>query len=135
MQILRGQYAAVVLFVVAILGAATTSAAGDAQAGEPQALVCGACHGQDGATGIDPAYPNLAGQNERYLYKQLVMIQSGERQLALMAGQLVAKSDQDLAAYYASLPGKLGQAQGDDHSIAQAEQIYRGGILNKGVVA
>ena len=28
---------------------------------------CAACHGQDGATGLDPTYPNLAGQNEKYL--------------------------------------------------------------------
>ena len=27
-----------------------------------QAATCAACHGQDGATAIDPSYPNLAGQ-------------------------------------------------------------------------
>lgn len=55
-----------------------------------------------------------------------------------MTGQLTAKSDQDLAdlaAYYASLPGKVGQAQGDDETLAQAESIYRGGIAAKGVAA
>ncbi|MDH3642613.1 MAG: cytochrome c4 [Gammaproteobacteria bacterium] len=129
--------AAVVVFVGA-LGSAAAFAAGDSEAGKAQAIVCAACHGQDGATGLDPTYPNLAGQNEKYLYNQLIMIQNDDRPIALMAGQLIGKSDadlQNLAAYYASLPGKIGQAQGDDDSIQRAEQIYRGGILKKGVAA
>jgi cytochrome c553 len=114
------------------------AATGNAEAGKAQALVCGACHGQDGATGIDPSYPNLAGQNERYLTSQLAMIQDGRRNIPLMAGQLNGKSEQDLAdlaAYYASLPGKIGQAQGDDAQIAKAASIFRGGIARKGVAA
>jgi cytochrome c553 len=66
------------------------------------------------------------------------MIQSNTRNIPLMAGQLNGKSEQDLAdiaAYYASLPAKVGQAQGDDESIALAERIYKGGIIEKGVAA
>ena len=114
------------------------AATGNAEAGKAQALVCGACHGQDGATGIDPSYPNLAGQNERYLASQLAMIQDGRRNIPLMAGQLNGKSEQDLAdlaEYYASVPGKIGQAQGDDAQIAKAASIFRGGIARKGVAA
>ena len=44
-------------------------------------MVCSACHGQDGASGIAPSYPNLAGQNEKYLFNQMKMIASGERVL------------------------------------------------------
>ena len=40
------------------------NAMGDPSRGEAQAMVCAACHGQDGASGIAPIYPNLAGQNE-----------------------------------------------------------------------
>lgn len=124
--------------VVGVLGAAAALAGGDPLAGEAQAMVCAACHGQDGATGIDPSYPNLAGQNEKYLYNQLRMIQNGDRAIILMTGQLIGKSDQDLqnlAAYYASLPGKLSQAQGDDASVQMAQRIYRAGIQKKGVAA
>ena len=85
---------------VSLLGLAMVSgaalAAGDPDAGKMQAIVCAACHGQDGATGIDPTYPNLAGQNEAYLYKQLQMIASNERQILLMTGQLIGKTDQNL---------------------------------------
>jgi cytochrome c553 len=118
--------------------AAQAQAAGDPAAGEAQAAACAACHGQDGATGLDPSYPNLAGQNERYLLSQLIMIRDGGRNIPLMAGQLTGKSDDDLAdlaAYYASMPGKVNQAQGDDESLARGEMIYRGGIAAKGVAA
>ena len=113
-------------------------AGGDPAAGQAQAAACAACHGQDGATGLDPSYPNLAGQNERYLTTQLMMIRDGGRAIPLMAGQLNGKSDADLAdlgAFYASLPGKVNQAQGEDPTLAMAEQIYRGGIAAKNVAA
>lgn len=113
-------------------------AAGDAGAGESQVIACAACHGQDGASGLDGTYPNLAGQNEKYLLKQLQLIQTGDRYIPLMVGQLDGKTEQnlaDMAAYYASLPGKLGQAAGDDEQIARAEMIYRGGIAKKNVAA
>ena len=116
------------------LAAAPAMAAGDPAAGEAQVAACAACHGQDGATGLDPTYPNLAGQNEKYLTHQLMEIRDGGRNIALMAGQLNGKSDQDLAdmaAYYASLPAKISQAQGDDETLAKAQNIYRGGIAEK----
>ena len=124
--------------VLCMLGANLGHAAGDAAAGKSQAAPCGACHGQDGATGLDGTYPNLAGQNEQYLLRQLQAIQSGERPIPLMAGQLNGKSEQELAnlaAYYASLPGKMGQASGDDDQLARAADIFRGGIARKGVAA
>jgi cytochrome c553 len=127
-----------VALIWAVVAASNAFAAGDPAQGETLSAVCGACHGQDGATGLDPSYPNIAGQNEAYLTRQLRMIQTNDRNIALMAGQLTGKSDQDLqdlAAYYASLPAKLSQAQGDDAQIAKAEQIYRGGIARKGVAA
>ncbi len=120
------------------LAAAPALGAGDPAAGEAQATACAACHGQDGATGLDPTYPNLAGQNEKYLLHQLTSIRDGDRNIALMAGQLTGKSDDDLAnlaAYYASLPGKINQSQGDDELLARAAGIYRGGIADKGVAA
>ena len=138
MQIRCLPFCAAVVVFAAAFGSAVAAAAGDPEAGKAQSLVCAACHGQDGATGLDPTYPNLAGQNEQYLYNQLTMIQNNQRVIVLMTGQLIGKSDQDLrdlSAYYASLPGKLGQAQGDDESVQLAQGIYRGGILKKGVAA
>ncbi len=138
-MIVRNLFTKVTIFSVLAMGpGAVANAAGNAAAGEAQAAVCSACHGADGATGLDPTYPNLAGQNEKYLLGQLKMIQDNTRNVVLMAGQLTGKSEQDLAdlaAYYASLPGKISQATGDDETIALGERIYRGGIARKGVAA
>jgi cytochrome c553 len=126
------------LMLVAAIAAPLAHGTGDPDAGEAQSATCAACHGQDGATPIDPSYPVLAGQNEKYLLRQLELIQSNDRAIPLMAGQLTGKSAQDLAdiaAYYASLPGKVAEARSDDDTLAMAERIYRGGILDKGVAA
>lgn len=112
-------------------------AAGDAVAGEKLTTACQACHGTDG-NGLAPNYPNIAGQNENYLFRQLQMIQSEERSAPLMAGQLNGMSEQnlrDIAAFYATKEPKLAQAQGEDEQIALAQRIYKGGSLEKGVAA
>jgi cytochrome c553 len=110
-------------------------AAGDAVAGEALAAPCAACHGQSGVATL-PAYPNLAGQGEKYLVAQLRAIKSGARNIALMTGQLDARSDTDLenlAAYYAAMPRPVAQAL--DEKLDVGAQIYRGGIARKGVAA
>ena len=119
-------------------GHGQNAAKGDPEAGKALAVACGACHGADGATPTLPEYPHLAGQNEKYLFNQLTMIKAKTREIALMAGQLDTRSEQDLrdlAAYYASLPAKNGVASGDDEALARGEAIYRGGILSKKVAA
>ena len=125
-------------FLALLFYCSFVQAAGNAERGKSQAMVCAACHGQDGASGIAPSYPNLAGQSEKYLYDQLRMIASGERSLVEMTGQLIGKTEQDLwdlAAYYAELPQKAGVSQGTEEQIKKAASIYRGGIARKGVAA
>ena len=74
--------------LVVVLGASVTHAAdADPQAGKKLTAACAACHGADGNSVI-PANPSLAGQNQRYLFRQLQMIQSNARSAPLMAGQL-----------------------------------------------
>ena len=127
------------LMLAAVIAAPLAhGASGDPEAGKAQAATCAACHGQDGASPLDPSYPVLAGQVESYLFRMLQMFQSGERYAPLMAGQLTGKSEQDLrdlAAYYASLPDKVVATDADDATLEMAEGIYRGGILDKGVAA
>jgi len=96
---------------------------------------CVACHGDDGNTQI-PEYSNIAGQNEKYLLKQLKLIQSKEREIVLMVGQLDNFNDDDLqslARYYSSLTPIIGQANPDN--LALGEAIYRGGIKEKSIAA
>lgn len=95
----------IVIATLAFGAAATTPAlAGDPQAGEEKMQACIACHGETGV-GDDEQYPILAGQHEDYLYHTLKEYQSGERDNAIMAGQVEGLSDQDmrdLAAFYAA---------------------------------
>ncbi len=96
---------------------------------------CIACHGEDG-NAVIPGYPHIAGQNARYLFRQMQLMRDGDRDPKLMAGQLDLTTDQDLrdmAAFYASQPGKIGQASRE--SIELGEAIYRGGIVAKQVAA
>ncbi len=97
--------------LVLTAGALGSALAGDASKGKEKAdQVCAACHGKDGNTPIDPSYPKLAGQHEDYLVRVLRDYQSDARKNAIMAAQAKALSRADidnLAAYYAGLPGKL----------------------------
>ncbi|MBU2871211.1 cytochrome c [Colwellia sp. E2M01] len=79
--------------------------AGDAEAGKAKSAMCAACHGAAGISAI-PMYPNLAGQKEAYLAKQLKDFKSGTRNDPTMKGMVMALSETDiadLAAYYANL--------------------------------
>lgn len=91
--------------------AAASVHAGDRAAGQKIAdAQCAACHGRDGRTPTDPAYPILAGQYADYLAVALRTYQTGERRNAIMAAIAKPLSRRDianLAEFYASLPGPL----------------------------
>ena len=79
--------------------------AGDPEAGKAKSAVCAACHG---GTGISPtpAWPNLAGQKQGYLVKQIKAFRDGSRKDPSMQPMVANLSDEDidnLAAYYSSL--------------------------------
>jgi cytochrome c553 len=114
--------------------AADVAPDGDAARGKDMTAACSACHGADG-NGVAP-FPKLAGQGEKYLYKQLKDVRDGDRSIPTMAGQLDGKSDQDLAdiaAYYASQTSTGGQA--DPDKVALGEKIYRAGVAERNVAA
>jgi cytochrome c553 len=82
--------------------------AGDIEAGKTKSAICAACHGPDGHALID-GYPNLAGQNEKYIISAINGYKTKERNggmSMLMQAQASLLTDDDianLAAYYASL--------------------------------
>ncbi|MGA7800630.1 MAG: cytochrome c [Gammaproteobacteria bacterium] len=86
-------------------------AAGDVAAGQAKAGTCAGCHGADGIS-VNPLWPNLAGQKEAYIIKQLKAFRDGVRTDPLMTPMAKPLSDADmenLAAYWSSLspcPGK-----------------------------
>src|SRR5690606_4051824 len=61
-----------------------TTTPGNAQNGATLAGTCAACHGLDGKATIGEIYPNIGGQSERYMARQLALCQSGERSNAFI---------------------------------------------------
>jgi cytochrome c553 len=134
--------------VLVCFGMTAAYAGGDAAAGKSKSASCAACHGADGNS-LAAAFPKLAGQNERYLVKQMQDIQCGAlseseqkqrkcdgRPVPQMAGQLDNLNDQDLAdiaAYFASQPASGGQTK--EALLEKGEAIYRAGVSDKGVAA
>ncbi len=128
---------AVILVSTLVLASAAglAQAQGNAAAGESKAVVCGACHGANGNSTIGEN-PKLAGQNVRYLAKQMHDIKSGARTVPLMTGLLNNSSDQDIldiAAYYASQEKTLEGA--NPELVELGESIYRSGIASLNVAA
>lgn len=73
--------------------------------GATLAMQCTMCHGDRGLSSADT--PNLAGQYQPAIYKQLRDYKSGARVNAIMSPRVSNLSDQDMrdiAAYYAYLP-------------------------------
>jgi cytochrome c553 len=83
---------------VAALGA-------DPAAGKEKARQCAVCHGIDGVA-KRPDVPNIGGESDMYLTKQLEAFRSGERhheQMSIIAAGLSDQDIADLAAWYSSL--------------------------------
>ena len=93
------------LSAVALAAAANVASAADIAAGKAKAASCQGCHGANGISAV-PTYPNLAGQKEAYLVKQMKAFRDGTRTDATMNAMAKPLNDADIAnlsAYYASL--------------------------------
>ena len=88
-----------------LAASANVAIAGDAAAGKTKAASCAACHGANGISAV-PTYPNLAGQKEAYLVKQMKAFKDKTRTDPTMNAMAAPLSDADIAnisAYYAGL--------------------------------
>ena len=102
-------------------------AKGNAEAGAAKAAVCTACHGVNGNS-VNPEWPNLAGQNARYIEEQLKLFRAGHRNNAVMYPLAMALTDEDIAdlsAYFAGQTPAGLEADPANYKIGEA--LYRGG--------
>jgi len=93
-----------IALILALTFIPASALAGDVEAGKIKSAMCASCHGVNGIS-MSPLWPNLAGQKEQYLIKQIKAFRDGTRQDPMMAPMVAALSDADienLAAYYAS---------------------------------
>jgi cytochrome c553 len=123
---------------VTALADAKPAGFGDPKAGQAKAGACAACHGLDGNS-TDPQYPRLAGQHERYIWRQLRLFHSGERQnpmMTPMASPLSEQDMRDIGAFFSTQHSAAGVA--DDTVIKDGanagkkfyqvgEALFRGG--------
>jgi cytochrome c553 len=124
------------LFVLCGLGASAAALGdGSAEEGQSKSTACVACHGPNGNS-ANPEWPNLAGQHEQYIRKQLQAFKSGARKNPLMTPMAMGLSDddmEDLAAYFAAQ--KPAGLEADAGKLPLGQRIYRSGDPKSGIPA
>ena len=133
------------VLALSVLTSITTNAfaegQGNPEAGKSKAIVCSACHGQDGNSMID-MYPKIAGQHKPYLQKQLMDFRSASktggkegRMDPIMSGMAAGLSDQDIydiSAYYSSQKQTPIQVA---NMPKLGEKLYKAGDASRGITA
>jgi cytochrome c553 len=111
-------------------------AAGNAETGKTKSAACAACHGADGnGNPANAEWPKLAGQDKRYILKQLNEFKSGKRAndlMSPMAKPLSSQDMEDLAAYFSSQ--KVIVAGGAAANVS-GQKLYREGTMKPVVLA
>jgi cytochrome c553 len=99
-DVLRGFAAVATVLTLA------SQASADAALGKAKVqAVCAVCHGLDGI-GKNPDVPNLAGESQQYIQKQLKAFRSGGRQheqMSIIAKGLTDKDIANVADWFSSL--------------------------------
>lgn len=102
--------------------------------------VCGTCHGVTGNSTY-PKFPRLAGQDAKYLVKQLKTFHDQTRgdpdAIAYMWGMASQLNDETIAAlatYYAAQKAERLPAR-DPAAIARGREVYEHGVAAQGVPA
>ncbi|AXS79041.1 cytochrome c [Dechloromonas sp. HYN0024] len=133
-----------ILFATSFVTHASEEAHAKADPAKGKAIaesICVACHGADGNSPTS-ANPNLAGQVEEYIVKQLknfkpVGDKPAVRNNPIMAGMAAPLSDDDIknvAAWFSRQKQKPAAAK-DEKQIALGQKIWRQGDFKKGVPA
>ena len=102
---MKHQILAVISALTLAASANVAIAGGDAAAGKAKAASCAGCHCAKGISAI-PTYPNLAGQKEAYLTKQMKAFKDKSRKDPTMNAMAAPLSDADMAniaAFYAGM--------------------------------
>ena len=99
----------IAMMFILMLAAGGVQAGGDVARGQELAVDCADCHGDDGLG--DEDIPAIAGMDAAKQLKELMDFKSGAREdedgdMTDSVEDLSKQDMADLAAYYATLPGK-----------------------------
>ena len=99
----------IAMMFIFMLAAGSAQAGGDAVRGQELAVDCADCHGDDGLG--DEDVPAIAGMDAAKQLKELMDFKSGaradeEEDMVDSVADLSEQDMADLAAYFATLPGK-----------------------------
>jgi cytochrome c553 len=98
-------------------------------AGTDAETIRAACHGADG-NNTDPRYPKLAGQGEKYLYRQLWAFKRGTRKSEIMSGIVAGLSENQItgaAAFYSRQVRQPDQVR-DPRLATLGQQVFFSGM-------
>lgn len=125
----------IIMFAMGVAQAAVGD--GDPKVGKQKSEMCQGCHGEEGI-GPAPNLPNLAGQFQKYIEKQIHDYQDAKRADSMMSGMAagIAEMDiKDMAAYFASMKRMADAPGGDKDLAAKGKKIFREGNAETGVSA
>lgn len=129
-----------VLFIAMLASGAAQAADGDGdpKAGKDKSGMCQGCHGETGM-GMAPNFPNLAGQYQKYIERQIRDYQDAKRVDPMMTGMAAGVTDpqdlKDIAAYFASQKRMSGKQSSDKELVAKGKKIFFEGNPETGVYA
>jgi cytochrome c553 len=140
-RVLRLPSSALAILACSLLsaGAAAQTEQGSVEAGQQKAAECTACHGPNGNSPTAEIGPSLAGQHASYIVRQLRAFKEETRvseKSPLMkpfADKLSEQDMRDVAAYFAAQT--LTPKGADPALVGLGEEIYRGGIPERGIAA
>lgn len=119
-------------------GAAQAAMEGNPKAGKDKSAMCAGCHGDKGMAAA-PNFPNLAGQFQKYIERQMLDYQNGKRVDPMMTDMAKAVTDMqdlmDIAAYFATQKRMAGKPSSDKDLVAKGKKIFMEGNAATGVYA
>ena len=100
--------------------------------------MCQGCHGEEGISAA-PNFPNLAGQFQKYIERQIHDFQDGKRVDPMMSGMAAGITEvqdlKDIDAYFASKKRMAGTPSSNKELAAKGKVIFHEGNLDTGVYA
>jgi len=113
--------------------------------GNASVMACQSCHQMSGKGQASANFPRLAGQNPKYMIKQLQNFAEGSRHnyptMKTIASGMINKDGEpkqvayDVAAYFAQQDVEIAGADADDQTLKMGERIVERGIPDKNVPA